>query len=74
MKPEYNIYELKPRSNPYTSQTEKEISICLDCHTIQYFQKLAMEKGVSIHSLIRLYLQDFARNQREPEFLQKDVP
>lgn len=41
MRDEYNIKELNPRKNPYTSRLKKQITINIDGSTIDNFKSLA---------------------------------
>ena len=52
--------------NPYAKRLKKQITIRIDEDTIQYFKKLAEEKGIPYQSLINLYLRDCAETRRKP--------
>ena len=67
MKDEYNISELNPRKNPYASRLKKQITINIDCSTIDYFKSLSEKNGIPYQTLINLYLRDCAVNQRQPQ-------
>ncbi|MEX2515301.1 MAG: BrnA antitoxin family protein [Gammaproteobacteria bacterium] len=51
--------------NPYAKQIKKQITIRIDEETIQYFKKLAEDKGIPYQSLINLYLRDCANSGRK---------
>ncbi len=55
----------RSKRNPYTKQLKKQITIRLDELTIDYFKRLAEEKGLSYQSLINLYLRDCAESKRK---------
>lgn len=65
MRDEYNINELNPRKNPYTSRLKKQITINIDGSTIDYFKAMAEDKGVPYQTLINLYLRDCADTHRQ---------
>ena len=51
--------------NPYAKRLKKQITIRIDEDTIEYFKKLAEEKGIPYQSLINLYLRDCAETHRK---------
>lgn len=55
----------KSVKNPYAKQLKKQITIRIDEETIQYFKKLAEDKGIPYQSLINLYLRDCAHSGRK---------
>ena len=65
MRKEYDFSESKP--NPYAKRIKKQITIRLDQETINYFKKMAEDKGIPYQSLINLYLRDCAKTQRKLE-------
>ena len=65
MRDEYNIRELNPRKNPYASRLKKQITINIDCSTIDYFKSMAAADGIPYQTLINLYLRDCADNRRK---------
>ncbi|MDZ7804815.1 BrnA antitoxin family protein [Thiohalophilus sp.] len=52
--------------NPYAKRLKKQITIRIDEDTIQYFKKLAEEKGIPYQSLINFYLRDCAETHCKP--------
>ncbi len=52
-------------SNPYSQKLKKQITIRLDEDTVEYFKKMADEKGIPYQSLINLYLRDCAQSSRD---------
>ena len=64
MRDEYDLSALKSRQNPYASRLKKPITIRLGEDVIDYFKRMAEETGVPYQSLINLYLQDCANQQR----------
>ena len=66
MRKEYDF--ANAQSNPYAARLKKQITIRLDVETINYFKRLASERGVPYQSLINLYLRDCAVSRRKPSF------
>lgn len=56
----------KSVQNPYAKRLKKQITIRIDEDTVEYFKKLAEEKGIPYQSLINLYLRDCAETHRKP--------
>ena len=52
--------------NPYVRHVKKQITINIDTSTIDYFKGLAESSGIPYQTLINLYLNDCAANQRKP--------
>jgi len=65
MKKEYDLSEMKSRSNPYAKQLKKQVSLRIRPDVIEYFKGMAAEVGVPYQSIINLYLQDCAQNHRK---------
>lgn len=65
MREEYDIKNLNPRKNPYSNRTKKQITIKIDCDTIDYFKKQSENYGIPYQTLINLYLTDCARQKKE---------
>lgn len=63
MRKHYDFSESVP--NPYVQKLKKQITIRLDEDTIEYFKRMAEEKGIPYQSLINLYLRDCAQAHRE---------
>ncbi len=53
--------------NPYTKKLKKQITINLDCDTIDYFKNLANTCGIPYQTLMNLFLSDCAAHKRQPE-------
>lgn len=66
MREEYNISELNPRKNPYSSKLKKQITINIDCSVIDYFKAQSDETGIPYQTLINLYLKDCVQNNKHP--------
>lgn len=65
MRTEYNIEELNPRKNPYAKKLKKQITINLDGSTIDFFKSKAIDSGIPYQTIINLYLNDCASNNRQ---------
>lgn len=52
-------------SNPYAKKLKKQITIRIDEDTIEYFKRMAEEKGLPYQGLINLYLRDCAESLRD---------
>ena len=63
MRDNYNFSNSKP--NPYSKRLKKQITIRIDDDTIQYFEKLAEEKGSPYQALITLQPRDRAESKRD---------
>lgn len=67
MREEYEIENLNPRKNPYTKKLKQQITINIDSSVISYFKKMAETTGIPYQTLINLYLNDCASNERKLE-------
>ena len=56
MRKEYDFS--KSKRNPYAKDLKKPVTIRLDTATVDYFKKLAADKGIPYQNLINLYLRD----------------
>ncbi len=63
MRKHYDFSDSVP--NPYSQKLKKQITIRLDEDTVEYFKKMADEKGIPYQSLINLYLRDCAQSSRD---------
>ena len=63
MRNHYDFSDSAP--NPYSQKLKKQITIRLDEDTVEYFKKMADEKGIPYQSLINLYLRDCAQSSRD---------
>lgn len=63
MRDHYDFSDSVP--NPYAQRLKKQITIRLDEDTVEYFKKMAEEKGIPYQSLINLYLRDCAQSNRD---------
>lgn len=63
MRDEYNIRELNPSKNPYTSKVK--VNIDVEGSTLDYFESMAAVDGIPYQTLINLYLRDCADNRRK---------
>ena len=66
MREEYDIKNLNPRKNPYSGRLKKQITINIDCETIDFFKQLADDTGIPYQTLINLYLADCVKNNKKP--------
>ena len=67
MKMEYDFSNA--RKNPYIPKLKKQITITLDCETVEYFKKLSESIDIPYQTLINLYLADCAKSQKKPSVL-----
>ncbi len=67
MREEYDIKNLNPRKNPYTSRLKKQITINIDSSTIDFFKDLSEETGIPYQTLINLYLRECVQNNKQPK-------
>ena len=68
MKPEYDLAKMKSRPNPFAKQLKQQVTLPLGIDVIEYFEKMAQQKGISCQELIILYLQDCVDSKRELSF------
>ena len=68
MKSEYDLANMKSRSNPFAQQLKQQVTLPLRIDVINFFEKKAKEKGISYQELIDLYLEDCVTNDRELSF------
>ncbi|MGG7048437.1 MULTISPECIES: BrnA antitoxin family protein [unclassified Campylobacter] len=62
MKKEYDFSNAI--KNPYVDKTaKKQISININADTLEYFKKIANEKGIGYQTLINLFLSDCANKK-----------
>ena len=54
MRDEYNIRELNPSKNPYTSKVKDTLDV--EGSTLDYFKSMAAADGIPYQTLINLYL------------------
>ena len=67
MKTEYDFSNA--RKNPYLPKLKRQVTINLDCETVEYFKKLSESIGIPYQTLINLYLTDCAKSQKKPSVL-----
>jgi hypothetical protein len=65
MEAEYDLAKMKKRPNPFAKQLKRDITISLGIDTIEYFETMAHQEGISAQELINLYLQDCVTSQRK---------
>ena len=63
MRSNYDFSQSK--KNLYLQKLKKQITICIDGDTIEYFKQMAEEKGIPYQSLINHYLRDCAQSKRK---------
>lgn len=62
MREEYDFS--KGRQNPYV---KKQITINIDCDTVDYFKKQAESSGIPYQTLMNLYLSECAVQEKQLE-------
>lgn len=67
MKEEYDIEKLNPRKNPYSRRLKKQVTINIDCDTIDFFKTQSEYTGIPYQTLINLYLSDCAKQKKQLE-------
>ena len=63
MRAEYDFSNAK--KNPYVKKEKRQVTINLDCSTIEYFKEKASKTGIPYQVLINLYLGDCVEKKRE---------
>ena len=63
MREEYDFSNAK--RNPYIKKPKKQITINIDCDTIDYFKKQSEKNGIPYQILINLYLSDCVSEKKE---------
>jgi|TARA_Y100000031_G_C7885134_1_gene232593 uncharacterized protein (DUF4415 family) len=63
MKKEYDFS--KGKKNPYDDLLKQQVTIRLDCETIDYFKAMSEESGLPYQTLINLYLRDCAKKKKK---------
>jgi len=63
MREEYDFSNAQ--KNPYAKKLKKQITINIDCDTIEYFKAQSASTGIPYQTLINLYLTDCAVNERQ---------
>jgi predicted DNA binding CopG/RHH family protein len=53
------------RKNPYAKKLKKQITINLDCDTVEYFKSLSESSGIPYQTLINMYLTECARTKKQ---------
>ena len=64
---EYDLSTMKSRRNPYARKLTEQIILRLNPDVITYFKAQSEECGIPFQTLINLYLQDCATQQRKLE-------
>jgi predicted DNA binding CopG/RHH family protein len=59
------------RKNPYAKKLKKQITINLDCETVDYFKSLSKSTGVPYQTLINMYLTECAQTNKQPQIIWK---
>lgn len=62
MREEYDFS--KSQENLYAKKLKRQITIKLDCDTVEYFKEQAQMSGIPYQTLINLYLSDCAANKK----------
>ena len=69
MKKEYNLKNMKLKTNPYINKLKKSVTIRLDSDVVEYFKKLSEETSTPYQTL----LNDFLRSCKEQNLKPKTV-
>lgn len=70
MRDEYDIKELNPRKNPYSSRLKKkQITINIDNTTIDFFKNLSSDTGIPYQTLMNMYLGDCVKQNKHPTII-----
>ncbi len=69
MRKEYNLKNMKFKTNPYINKLKKSVTIRLDSDVIDYFKKLSEETSTPYQTL----LNDFLRSCKEQNLKPKTV-
>jgi uncharacterized protein (DUF4415 family) len=69
MRKEYNLKNMKLKSNPYINKLKKSVTIRLDSDVVEYFKKLSEETSTPYQTL----LNDFLRSCKEQNLKPKTV-
>jgi uncharacterized protein (DUF4415 family) len=65
MKDEYDLNQMKSRSNPYARRLKTQLTLRLDPDVIEYFKEQSAAQGIPYQTLINLYLRDCMMNGRK---------
>lgn len=63
MQEEYNFSN--GRKNPYAKKLKQQITIKIDCDTIEFFKEQSEDSGIPYQTLINLYLSDCAKQKKQ---------
>ena len=63
MREEYDFS--KGRKNPYIKRLKKQVTMNIDCSTIEYFKDQSEESGIPYQVLINLYLADCVKQKKK---------
>jgi uncharacterized protein (DUF4415 family) len=69
MRKEYDLKNLKLKSNPYINKLKKSVTIRLDTDVIDYFKALSEETDTPYQTL----LNDFLRNCKDQKLKPKTI-
>jgi predicted DNA binding CopG/RHH family protein len=70
MREEYDFS--KGRKNPYIKRLKKQVTMNIDCSTIEYFKDQSEESGIPYQVLIDLYLDDCVKKGIKPDLNWKE--
>lgn len=68
MKEEYDIKSLNPRKNPYAKKLKQQVTMNMNCSTVEYFKSMSKDYGIPYQTLINLYLDECAREKKVIKF------
>ncbi len=69
MRKEYNLKNMKLRTNPYASKLKKSVTIRLDVDVIDYFKNLSQELDTPYQTL----LNDYLKNCKDQKLIPKTI-
>ena len=67
MRKNYDLKNMKWRSNPYTKLLKKPVTIRFDQDVIEYFRAMAEAEGIPYQTLINLFLRYCKDEQLKPK-------
>jgi uncharacterized protein (DUF4415 family) len=69
MRKEYNLKDMKFKSNPYVSKLKKSVTIRLDLDVIEYFKNLSTELDTPYQTLVN----DYLKNCKDQKLIPKTI-
>lgn len=69
MREEYDIKSLNPRKNPYVKKEKQQVTMNMNCTTVEYFKSISSESGIPYQTLINIYLDECVREKKRLAFI-----